>query len=62
MRLTRMRISALHYSEPNLIAGFVFGRVLGDLPVALICFALAFAVFKPVSGLIEGQTNGPVDK
>lgn len=46
MHATMQAIFALRYDSFGLVLGYVFGRVLGDVPIAILCFGTAYAVLK----------------
>jgi len=39
-------IFALNYSSLGPVRGYVIGRVLGDVPLAIVCFALVYAFLR----------------
>lgn len=52
-------IFALNYSSFGLVLGYVFGRVLGDVPLAIICFGVAYGLLK-LSGIqADGASSSP---
>lgn len=42
-----LAIFGAHNTNFVQIAGYIIGRVLGDVPVAAVCFALAYLSFAP---------------
>lgn len=39
-------VFALNYSSLGLVLGYISGRVLGDVPLALICFVVVYGIMK----------------
>jgi len=49
-------IFAQNYSSLGLMMGYVIGRVLGDIPLAIVCFAVVYG-FLRLSGTQDGGTS-----
>jgi hypothetical protein len=49
-------IFAQNYSSFGLVMGYVIGRVLGDVPLALICLAVVYGLLR-LSGIQADGTS-----
>lgn len=54
MHATMQAVFALNYDSTRLVLGYVVGRVLGDIPIAVVCFGAAYG-FLRLSGI---QSDG----
>ena len=59
MHATMQAVFALNYDSFGLVLGYVVGRMLGDVPVAIICFGAAYGFLK-LSGIqSDGASSSP---
>ena len=51
-----------NYSSLGLMMGYVTGRVLGDIPLAIVCFGVVYGFLK-LSGIqANGTSSSPSSK
>ncbi|MBV6506255.1 MAG: hypothetical protein ILNGONEN_01828 [Syntrophorhabdaceae bacterium] len=55
-------IFGLKYSSDGLVVGYVFGRVLGDIPLVIICFGVAYGFLKLSMIQADGASSYPPSK
>lgn len=46
LHATTQAVFALNYDAFGVIAGYIVGRVLGDAPIAIICFGATYGLLK----------------
>ena len=57
MHASIQAVFALHYSSLVLVLGYVFGRVLGDAPLAIICFGVVYGLLKVLGIQADGGSS-----
>ncbi len=55
-------IFGLKYSSVGHVLGYVFGRVLGDIPLAIICFGVVYGFLKLSRIQADGASSYPLSK
>lgn len=52
-------IFASNYSSVGLAMGYVIGRVLGDIPLAIVCFVVVYGFIKFSGVQDDGTSSSP---
>jgi len=52
-------IFAQNYSSFGLSVGYVIGRVLGDIPLAIVCFAVVYGFLRLAGNRHEATSASP---
>lgn len=55
-------IFAQNYNSVGLAMGYVVGRVLGDVPLAMVCFAVVYGFLRLSGNKAEGTSASPSSK
>lgn len=55
-------IFALNYSSLGLVMGYVIGRVLGEVPLAIVCFGVVYGFLRLRGLQADGTSSSPSSK
>lgn len=55
-------IFTLNYSSLGLVMGYVIGRVMGDVPLAIVCFGVVYGFLRLCGLQADGTSPSPSSK